>query len=153
MLKVDELLNELELGEYGYEFENYNHGYICDVISKIADNNTSIYYYDIMKYISENVEQVNNTICEFGWDGVGSDLYKAGQLAEYCSIQNEMYQHLDDILKHWALKYYVQYTDSDEISEEIAEAIEEMNYDDNDTLEDIAAFIEEKVNEEEEEEE
>jgi hypothetical protein len=150
MLNVNELLKDLEIGEYGVEFENYKRGYICDIISEIADRFTSIYYCDIIKFISENVEQVNDTISEFGWDGAGSDLYKAGQLAEYCSIQNEIYNDIEDILKHWALKYYVQYTDNVEISEEIAETIENIEYNTFDKLDEICDFIVEKVNEENE---
>lgn len=55
--------------------------YMSDLFHEYADGHTSIYYSDIIKYISEHVEDVNRAIEEFGWDGCGADLYKAGQMA------------------------------------------------------------------------
>lgn len=79
--------------------------YICDTYAEIADNNTSIYYNDIIRYISEHVEEVNDTICEFGWDGCGSDLYKAGQMAEYNQIEGELYSAAEEIIAAYAAEY------------------------------------------------
>ena len=70
ILDVQELLNDLELGDFGHEFENYSGStYICDAITEIADNYVSIYYSDIMDFIKNNVEEVEEAIDEFGWDG------------------------------------------------------------------------------------
>lgn len=164
MLNVRELMKELETGDYGSDFVNYgSSSYICDVISTIADTNTSIYYSDIIDFISENVEAVNDAIAEFGWDGCGSDLYKAGQMAEYCKIQNEIYECLDDSMKYYALNYYEdldihnEKIDTSEISEDLWEEIE--NYcngvDHNDTFsvieEIIDNYIEDMMEEKEDE--
>ena len=73
-----------------------NSQYICDAISEFADNNTSIYYSDIEGFMSNNIDKVNDTISEFGWDGCGSDLHRAGQLAEFCSIEQEIYNNLTE---------------------------------------------------------
>lgn len=73
--------------------------YISDLFHEFADNHTSIYYSDIIKYISEHVEDVNRAIEEFGWDGCGSDLYKAGQMAEYEGIYQELEEDRENILK------------------------------------------------------
>lgn len=165
-VNVEELMNELETGDYGKELADYSCGtYICEAISEIADRNTSIYYSDIINFISENVEDVNNTIEEFGWDGCGSDLYKAGQMAEYCAIKNEIYECLDDSMKYYALNYYEnldihnEKIDTSEISEDLWEEIE--NYCDgvnhNDTFlvieEIIDNYIEDMMGDEEEEDE
>lgn len=145
MLNVNELLKDLKIGTYGIEFEEYSYGYISDIISGIADNNTSIYYYDIERFISEHVERVNDTISEFGWDGCGKDLYKAGQLAEYCWIQEEIYRDIEDILKWYAFKFYVQYTDNVDISEEIVSIIEDIDSCRIDKLEEVRDLIIEQV--------
>lgn len=47
--------------------EDYHTGYICDTFAEFADGHTSIYYSDIINYISSHVEEVNDTIKEFGW--------------------------------------------------------------------------------------
>lgn len=97
---LTDVLDGLDLGNYADQFNGYrsSSGYICDIISEIADNNTSIYYYDIRNYISGHVEEVENAISEYGWDGCGCSLDKAGQLAEYEGIVADLYDHLDDAI-------------------------------------------------------
>jgi len=99
------LKKALDLGDYGDRIDGYigGDGYICDIFSEIADSATSIYYGDIIKYIAEHVDEVNDTINEFGWEGCGSDLYKAGQMAEYTSIERDLEDHIDDIIVYAAL--------------------------------------------------
>lgn len=112
--------------------------YICDAFSYIADNNTSIYYSDIIKFISEHVEEVNDTIAEFGWDGCGSDLYKAGQMAEYCQIERELSDNLEDVVKLYAANY-IRENYGEEVSAENWEMIvDELDgIDNNSRLDDI----------------
>lgn len=101
------IANAKSLTEYAeYVCDYYDStGYISDTFAEIADNNTSIYYNDIMHYISDHVEEVNDAINEFGWDGCGADLYKAGQMAEYTQIENEMNQHAAEIIEAYAADY------------------------------------------------
>ena len=98
-----ELRDKLDLGSYGEDITSYSRGYICDIFSEIADSATSIYYSDIIAYIGNHVEEVNDAINEFGWEGCGSDLYKAGQMAEYTSIERDLEEHIDDIIVYAAL--------------------------------------------------
>lgn len=117
---VQEIMENLELGNYGNEVTNYGgNSYICDAISEIADSNTSIYYSDIMNFISSNPESVNEAIQEFGWEGCGSDLYKAGQMAEYLTIKREIYNNLDDVIMYYALNYYQDHYSKDIIDEQL----------------------------------
>lgn len=106
-LTPDEIRETLYPGDYARYLSDYagSSSYICDAISEIADGQTSIYYYDIIKYIADHTDEVNDTINEFGWDGCGSDLYKAGQMAEYTAIQADIEENLEDGLKIMALDY------------------------------------------------
>ena len=105
--EADKLLEDLNTGDYGEYLNDYrdSSAYICDAISEIADNHTSIYYYQIIKFISENVEAVNDTINEFGWDGCGGDLCKAGQMAEFQAIEADIWEHQADALMLAALDF------------------------------------------------
>ena len=144
-----------ELNSYIDCLNDYDQGYICDIISEVADSNTSIYYSDIIEFISNNVEEVNDTIEEFGWNGCGSDLYKAGQMAECRKNENEMYEELEQGLFNVALSH-IQYTmEIEEISDEQLDEIEGLcsDTDNNDRLDDFLEKVEEIVNGEEEEEE
>ena len=134
---------------------DYSRGYICDIIAEIADSHTSIYYSDIINFISENVEQVNDTIEEFGWEGAGGDLYKAGQLAEYCQLEQEMYGELEEGLFNFAISYIEHELEIYEITEEQLETINDLcaGTDNNDTLDRFIDELTEIVQTEEEEEE
>lgn len=132
--------------------EDYHTGYICDTFAEFADGHTSIYYSDIIRYISDHVEEVNDTIKEFGWDGCGNDLYKAGQMAEYHEIENELYNHAAEIIEAYAADYirnaYGNEIDA-ETWERIAEELESVDTSDRwDTIRDtIDEIMTETANE------
>lgn len=117
--------------------------YICDAIVEIADGNVSIYYSDIIKYISENVEAVNDAIAEFGWEGCGSDLYKAGQMAEFLQNEREIYDHLEDAMLLLAVEYLRRDVECEEIPEELADLIRDWaaEIDNNDRCNEMAVRI------------
>lgn len=154
MLKVSEIERN-NLDSFIDCLNDYDSGYICDIISEIADSNTSIYYSDIIEFISDNVEEVNDAIKAFGWDGCGSDLYKAGQVAECGKSENEMYNELEEGLFNVALSHIQYHMEVEEISEDQLDEIEELcsDTDSNDRLEDFLEKVEEIVDGEEEEEE
>lgn len=156
MLKVSEIERN-NLDSFIDCLNDYDNGYICDIISEIADSHTSIYYSDIIDFISNNVEEVNDAIEDLGWEGCGSDLYKAGQAAECRKNENDMYNELEEGLFNVALSH-IQYTmEVEEISDEQLDEIDNLCYctNNNDRLEDFLEIVEEIVNgniEEEEEE-
>ena len=53
-MKIEELKKDLYLGDYGEEIANYSSGYICDILTEIADNNVDIYYYDLFEWAKNN---------------------------------------------------------------------------------------------------
>lgn len=120
---------------------DHNTQYICDAISDFADNNTSIYYYDIKNFIAEHIDEVTEAIAEFSWEGCGSDLYKAGQTAEYMYIERDIYNNLDDIVICTACKYLI---DNDiSLSDEQLEQLQEdlSNIGNNNRFDDILDII------------
>jgi len=92
--------------DIGYICDYDDSTYVSDAFAELADMLTSVYDSDIIKYISEHVEAVNDAIEEFGWDGCGSDLYKAGQMAEYLTINNWLWQHEFEAYQVYALNWY-----------------------------------------------
>ena len=146
MLSIEELHNDLELDENGYGRDMVDYSgdkYVSDAIMNIADNYTAIYYCDIIKFIGENVEAVNDAIDEMGWDGCGGDLYKAGQMAQFLQIERDLYEHLEDILKHYALEYYKEQTNADEIPEDLWDELETICGGNVDRLDEITDAVDE----------
>lgn len=129
-----------------YAYSNH----IDDAISEFADSNTSIYYNKIMEYISNNPDSVNNAIDEFGWEGCGGDIYKAGQMAEYLEIQNELFSEIDNIILLVALN---KLKDFDNVTAEVVEKVEEIKFeglDNNSNFDDITDFVNQLFEEDEE---
>lgn len=126
---------------------------ICDAIQERADSETSIYYSDIIKYISEHVEEVNEAIEEFGWDGCGSDLYKAGQMAEYLQIERDYMEQESGIIRYAAIMDLISRkleTISADIWEDIEIELEKL--DSNDRFSDITDIIDAALEAEEDDE-
>ena len=137
-LSVKELKEAIALNcDYSRNLCDYSgRSYLCDAISEIADNNTSIYYSEISEYISKNVEKVNDAIEEMGWDGCGSDLYKAGQMAEFLDIEHQIYAELDEAMLNYCYNYVLYELKINEITPEQKDEIENLccNIDNNESF-------------------
>lgn len=122
-------LSREDLSDYSQDFlADYSadcSAYICDAFSEYADGSTSIYYSDIKNYISEHIDEITEVIDEFGWDGCGKDLYKAGQMAEFREIENTLYSDIEEIVKHLALDYIDSTDEASEEAEKMWEKLDE----------------------------
>lgn len=151
MISLEDLKNETreEIGtDAAYLAADYEgcSSYICDAIQERADSETSIYYSDIIKYISEHVEEVNEAIEEFGWDGCGSDLYKAGQMAEFIQIERAYMEQESGIIRYAAIMDLISRkmeTISADIWEDIEIELEKL--DSGDRFSDITDIITEAL--------
>lgn len=137
------------VGEYAPFFCDYDGNvYICDAITEIAYNNTSIYYSDIYKFIGEHPEAVEDAINEFGWDGCGGELYKAGQMGEFLQIERDIYNDLDNAILLWAYDYILNVLEINELSEKDADALAGCleSIDNNNRFDDIVEIINDVLN-------
>lgn len=137
--EVKERMNNISID---CAYDNYNYdSRIDDAITECADNNVSIYYGDIIEYISNHVDEVNETINEFGWDGCGEDLYKAGQMAEFRTNEQELFEDVEEIILLsglYRLAKEVEAMDED-LLEELEDELSELN--DSNTFEDITNAV------------
>lgn len=136
------------INEYGAS----DSGYICDLITAFADSNTSLYTDDIKNFIINNFDAVTNAINAFGWDGCGKDIYKAGQTAEFLTIERALYNDLTDIVKHLAIEYITNVYSGLEVadSEQLSELLKELEnnleaVDNNDYIDIIADYCNEFI--------
>ena len=96
--------------------ENLN-GYSQDFIT---DNDAGS-----SQYICDNFDKVEEAISEFGWDGCGSDLYKAGQMAEFMSIEREINEEIEDIIKYITLDFIDSTDEANDDAEKIWQTLTE----------------------------
>ena len=140
---IIELVKELELEDLGKDLVGYSDSYIDDAFTEIADYNTSIYYSEQKKFLIENTEWVERAIEEFGWDGCGSDLYKASAMGEYLKILYSLQDNMEDIIKYYAYNYLMHSYKMYEIDENFIDAIDELasNLDGGNYVSDISEAI------------
>lgn len=147
MKTLEELRKEqnLYLGDYGEYLVDYNRGYICDCISELADNNVSIYNYDLLEWVRNNSEYVEQAVAEFGVDERNFDFFALLRQGQYMQIEEELCNNFDDILTNWIINYIEYELDIKELTDEQAEQVEDLfdKYDNNDEFEYIIDKIKE----------
>lgn len=125
---------------------DYDSGYICDIISEIADNNVDIYYNDLFEWAKNNtswIEEANEEL------GTPTDITKQIQQGQYIAYTQELYDNFDDMIQLFIYDYIYNTLNIEEITEEQKEELDMLNYDNNDKLENIIDDISEVLSDEE----
>lgn len=107
-----------DLGEY---FAEYASGYICDIITEIADSNVDIYTADLMKWNADNYSYVDDAMQEFGVPSE-FDMVRAIQMGQYLCYERAMYENLSTLIKLNILTNI----DAEEITQEVLDRIDEI---------------------------
>lgn len=150
MKNINELLKEYESdNDLLYRIEDYTHtpdSYICDIISEIADSETDIYYSGLIDWLQNDCDAVENieyALQEFGTPttntGTGKtpDFMKILQQGQYYGHEQHLYENLNEIGKVWLLAYLKDKENLQEITDEQAEFIDDLNTDSNDRFSDL----------------
>lgn len=146
MKKIEELKNEVSKNFESYEeyiTEYYNHeNDIDEIIRDIADNNVDIYTSDLMDWVKDNYNYVEDYIKEFGIDSSNFDFIGAVRGGQYLYIEETLYNNKSDMLEYLAY-YILQEKDIEEIDEDKATEISMIDFDRIDTIEEL----EDEINE------
>ena len=141
---IKDYLAELERAEFVDAFEDYDSGYICDIISEIADNAVSIYTADLIEFVNDNSDWVDEAIFNFGVSGYGpirdsSDLSsfiaRIGSLAWFIRNEHVIYENLEDCVIAAAVRYIQKKYNLNSLTDEQIENIEFVSFDSGDYLE------------------
>ena len=100
---IEDLQASLDLGEYGDQITDYT-GNIGDAFSEIADSATDIYTYDLLKWLPDNYEWLEEADAQGLLEGCKGDLIKMTKMAQYECFTQDMYDHQEDIAKYAALE-------------------------------------------------
>ena len=148
--EIKGLMNELCLNDMEEQILEFSNGYIEDVFGEIASNNVSIYTSDLLKYLSNNIDDVNNNISDMGFSG---DILSHISEAWYYNNIEELYRNMNDIVKYFILDNIIECmidNDVKNISEEDIDNMIDENCSDNidriDTIVDnIECYFEEYI--------
>lgn len=145
-IRIEDLKEELYTGDFGEYFRNYGCGYICDIITEIADNNVPIYTSEIWEQAKECQEDIEEALQEFGTptDSRGCpDLIKIFQQGLCYKNEHEIYENLEDYLKFFAYDYIEKELEIAEITEEQNDELLNWDFEDhNEMLENLVEHIE-----------
>lgn len=140
MKKIEELKNEVLKNFESYEeyiTEYYNHeNDIDEIIRDIADNNVDIYTSDLMDWVKDNYNYVEDYVKEFGIDSSNFDFIGAVRGGQYLYIEQTLYNNKSDMLEYLAY-YILQEKDIEEIDEDKATEISMIDFDRIDTIEEL----------------
>lgn len=143
-LKIEELKKDLFIGDLGENFRDYDNGYICDIITEIADNNVPIYYSDIWEQAKENQEYIEEALTEFGTSTDSTDLMRIFQQGIYLKNEREIYENLEDSLKYFMYDYIEKDLKINELTEGQNDNLLDWDFNDNnEQLENLIEHIEE----------
>lgn len=157
--KIEELQKESsyyageDIGDIITEFAGYDNGYICDIISSIADANVDIYTSDLLEWNVSNYEYTEQAVDEFGMCDNRFDMIKAIQSGQYLFFERALYENLKNTIIINILTNVAEYCEGGHISEIILEDIE-LLADKEETNDQINIYIDEiieKIKEENEE--
>lgn len=163
---IKEYMKELADGNDLIEcWSDYNSGYVCDIISEIADSNVSIYTQEQFDYAVENDDAVEEAF----FNGIapdGAEFFKnnRGGFREYVAAVGaaawyehntiDMYNNMDECIVYAICEALRTQYDITELTEVQVDMLEDHSFDNNDRLEDIIEEVAKELsstNEEEEE--
>ena len=129
--EIKVLMKELCLNDMEEQILEFSNGYIDDALGEIAGNNVSIYTSDLLKYLSNNIDDVNNNISDMGFSG---DILSHISEAWYYNNIEELYRNMNDIVKYFILDNIIECmidNDVKNISEEDIDNMIDENCSDN----------------------
>ena len=146
-LKIEELKKELFAGDFGDCFRDYDNGYICDIITEIADSHVDIYNSDLLEWAKDNYSYIEEAIDEFGTatDSNGrADFIRCIMQGQFLAHEKDIYGNLEDSLKLFMYDYIEKELNILELTEKQNENLLDWDFsDNNEQLENLIEHINE----------
>lgn len=141
LLKIEDLRKELYTGDFGDCICDYDNGYICDIITEIADNHVDMYRSDLLDWARVNYDYIDEANEELGRP---DDFFGEIRQGQFLYNEHDLYDNLEDSLKLFAYVYIQNVLGIEEITEKQNEDLLDYDYtDNNDELENIIDHIKE----------
>lgn len=130
-LKIEELRRELNLGELGEYFVDYDNGYICDIITEIADNHIDIYTSDLFDWAKNYFGYIEEANTELG---TPTDILQQIQQGQFYYYEQNIYNNLEDIMLNYMYNYIENVLNIKEITEEQYDDLLDFDFNDNNEM-------------------
>ena len=141
--EIKVLMKELCLNDMEEQILEFSNGYIDDLLGEIASNNVSIYTSDLLNYLSNNINDINDNISNMGFSG---DILSHISEVWYNNNLEELWGNINDIVKYFVLDniidYMIEYNIKNISEEDIDNMINENCSDNIDRIDTIVDNIE-----------
>ena len=135
--EIKVLMYELCLNDMGEQILEFSNGYVDDALGEIAMNNVSIYTNDLLSYLSNNINEVNDNISSVGFSG---DILSHISDVWYQNNIEELWGNINDIVKYFVLDNIIDYMIEYNIKNISEEDLDNM-IDENDNIDRIDIII------------
>ena len=141
--EIKVLMKELCLNDMEEQILEFSDGYVDDVFGEIAGNNVSIYTNDLLNYLSNNINDINDNISNMGFSG---DILSHISDVWYYNNIEELWGNINDIVKYFVLDniidYMIEYNIKNISEEDIDNMVNENCSDNIDRIDTIVDNIE-----------
>lgn len=99
---IEELQGDLDLGDWGDRVEDFD----CDLteaIQEVADGAVDSSYHDLLAWLPDNAEWLEEADAQGLLEGCKGDIYKMIQMAQYECFSQDLYDHREDINRNVTL--------------------------------------------------
>ncbi len=154
-MKINDYMKDLAEYDFAENFGDYDSGYICDIISEIADSSVSIYTQDQINFAMENDDMVEEVFAEGIAPDAENHFKNGGSLRDYnaavgaCAwyMQNErdMYDNMNECVLY-AVCAALKADGVEDLTEDNISDLESLEFDNNDQLDNVIDEARELIN-------
>ena len=101
-ITIEELQENLDLGDFGDQIDYFD-GDLTDTMQDCADSNVDISYHDLLAWLPDHAEWLEEADFQGLLDGCKGDIYKMIQMAQYECFSQDLYNHREDICRYGTL--------------------------------------------------
>ena len=130
--RINELkstMNDISV-DFAHDFnlETCGHDYISDNFGEYSDSQVDIYYSDLNKWMSENIDLMEEAVSEgfYQLDPHNFSLYSLAQCAQYMSLERELSEDMSEILELMGIRYILNTYEN--ITPEQWDEFEDLNF-------------------------
>lgn len=99
---IEELQGDLDLGDWGDQVEDFGCD-LTDAIQEVADGAVDSSYHDLLAWLPDNAEWLEEADAQGLLEGCKGDIYRMIQMAQYECFSQDLYDHREDICKNVTL--------------------------------------------------
>lgn len=101
---IEQLQGDLDLGDLRDEVEDFDFdGDLTDAFSETADYKVDDNYHDLLTWLPDHTEWLEQAEFDGLLEGCKGDIYKMVQMAQYECFKSDLYDHCEDICRYGTL--------------------------------------------------